>query len=209
MYQLRFLIATPRKMAPHVFCHREFRGQRTQQDDFHSGFNTFVCPAKGDKSSQDIMLELFQSAAAHQPNSHLFPLVELFDPETRERIKLAGNEIVLRPSDLQAAQEAISAQHPLATLAQNQIDLTPEQSSIADAVLTETLTSNCPSSPLPLLPASTLSVLDRVQTEITANGKATATQLAVTLGIDAADIKAAVSEPDSGLQNKGGWISVI
>ena len=188
MYQLRFLIATPRKMSPHVFCHRDFRGQRTQQDDFHNGFNTFVCPAKGDKSSQDIMLELFQSAAAHQPNSHLFPIVELFDQATGDRIKLAGNEIVIRPCDLQAAQEAIGTTglgNPV-----KEVNAQPQPPS------TEQL-------------STPVSVLDRVQSEIRTNGKATATSLALALDIDSTDIKAAVSEPNSGLQNKGGWISFI
>jgi len=190
MYQLRFLIATPRKMSPHVFCHRDFRGQRTQQDDFHNGFNTFVCPAKGDKSSQDIMLELFQSAAAHQPNSHLFPIVELFDQASGDRIKLAGNEIVIRPCDLQAAQEAIASTTPVNPVKQVKEEPQP------------------PSTEQPST-APSLSVLDRVQSEIRTNGKATATSLALALDIDATNIKAAVSEPNSGLQNKGGWISFI
>jgi len=51
--------------------------------------------------------------------------------------------------------------------------------------------------------------LDRVRTEIQTNGKATATQLANTLGIAAAAIKDAVAAENSGLQNKGGWISLI
>ena len=67
--------------------------------------------------------------------------------------------------------------------------------------------SKSPAQPSPSLPPP--SVLDRVRAEITTTGKATATTLANTLGISADAIKKAVASEGSGLQNKGGWISLI
>lgn len=358
MFQLRFLIASPRKMSPHIFCHRDYRGQRTKPDDFHPAFNTYVCQPKGTQTSYDVMLELMQSAAANQSAQQLFTVVELFNPQTHERLKLKGDEIILRPSDLAAAQEAFNATQPASTESVNEVipvneDTTlgrtigtqinfdleakyaaiqPDQTihlttlgdptegmlaelqslqvdhpeaeitliprdptkvgsirtfatikklihlgaildalaanpdtqiTLGDKDLGNELPSDFVNKALslrgavhPTLPDKTIhvdvlthegraivlgmalkpvslgkvvsdspslqvsdegvsqspaqpSVLDRVRTEITTNGKATATQLANTLGISAQAIKDAVNIDHSGLQNKGGWISVI
>jgi hypothetical protein len=307
MFQLRFLLATPRKAAPHIFSHRDYRGQRTSPDDFHAAWNTYVCEPKGTpgqagyKSSQDVMLELMQHSAINNAASHLFPIVELWHPTTRDRIKLAGDEIILRPSDLAAAQEAFDNTRVLIPNAPvpppaNDVNLAVTASSSADTgplvndvnedttlgrtigtqinfglqaqytalqpdqtinltilgdptegMLTElqSLQSDNPEAEITLIPRDpanegktyvfatikkpktslevignpgeeicqtppkpSLSVLDRVRAEIQTNGKATATQLANTLGISAPAIKDAVALPDSGLQNKGGWISL-
>jgi hypothetical protein len=287
MFQLRFLIGSPRRQSPHIFCHRDYRGQRTQQDDFHPQFNTYVCEPKGtpgtegSKTSYDVMLELMQHAAQNQPASHLFPIIEVWNPETRDRLKLAGDEIILRPTDLAAAQAAFNATQPAQignatstapvnediTLGRNigtQINFalqaqyeaiqpgqTINQTTLGDpteGMLAElqslqaaypeaeiTLIPRDPANkgsictfatinkPLPVsgaavsqspsLPASESpaqpSVLDRVRAEIQTNGKATATTLSIALNIDAADIKVAVASEGSGLQNKGGWISLV
>lgn len=208
MFQLRFLIASPRKMSPHIFCHRDYRGQRTKPDDFHPTFNTYVCQPRGDKTSYDVMLELMQSAAANQSAQQLVTLVELFNPQTHERLKLKGDEIILRPSDLAAAQAAFDATQPAAP---EPIGLAP----VNDVNPVNELTDPAEPPPLPVSaegisesPAQP-SVLDRVRTEIQTNGKATAVQLANTLGISAQAIKDAVASEGSGLQNKGGWISLI
>lgn len=203
MFQLRFLIASPRKMSPHIFCHRDYRGQRTKPDDFHPAWNTYICQSKGKQTSYDVMLELMQSAAANQSAQQLFSLVELFNPQTHERLKLQGDEIILRPSDLAAAQEAFNATQPAST-----------EHAPAPPVNDGNPVTEVPS-PSPPLPVSSspaqpsLTVLERVRTEIQENGKATATTLSIALNIDAADIKAAVASEGSGLQNKGGWISLI
>jgi hypothetical protein len=220
MFQLRFLIASPRKMSPHIFCHRDYRGQRTKPDDFHPQFNTYVCQPKGTQTSYDVMLELMQSAAAHQSAQQLFSVVELFDPQTHERLKLKGDEIILRPSDLAAAQEAFNTTQPAqignATSTATTQPAAPEPIGLAPV-------NDVNDAPLKAAPESTsetenseprtenapLTVLDRVRTEIQTNGKATATTLSIALNIDAADIKAAVASEGSGLQNKGGWISLI
>ena len=267
MFQLRFLIASPRKMSPHIFCHRDYRGQRTKPDDFHPQFNTYVCQPKGTQTSYDVMLELMQSAAAHQSAQQLFSVVELFNPQTHERLKLKGDEIILRPSDLAAAQEAFNATQPAAPepigLAPvndvnpvndvpllTQYEALPEggrlniygilgkgipdaiqkqigavQTQHPEAIFQKTTEKITLCKPIPQgvtlefkaepTPATSetenapLTVLDRVRTEIQTNGKATATQLANTLGISAGAIKDAVASEGSGLQNKGGWISPI
>lgn len=295
MFVLRFLIASPRKLSPHIFCHKDYRGQRTKQDDFHPQFNTYVCQPKGTQTSYDVMLELMQSAAAHQSAQQLFTVVELFDPETHTRMKLKGDEIILRPSDLAAAQAAISKPSPvkdimtkvLAELQEHPegiilhfngqftadhsflrdpecqacinayhgqsvpeqpgkvLSLTAEdrpeanytvlkvslgQISDPKSEIDSTLTRApnvdlrpgvSPSDPSQIsnpvkevtdprvpVPSSPLPLLARLISEITANGKAQATTLATTLGVPAADIKAAVAQEGSGLQNKGGWISL-
>lgn len=195
MFQLRFLIASPRKMSPHIFCHRDYRGQRTKPDDFHPAWNTYICQPKGKQTSYDVMLELMQSAAANQSAQQLVTLVELFNPQTHERLKLQGDEIILRPSDLAAAQAAFDATQPAAP---EPIGLAP----VNDVNPVNELTD-------PAEPPAQPTVLDRVRTEIQENGKATATTLSIALNIDAADIKAAVATEGSGLQNKGGWISLI
>lgn len=206
MFQLRFLIGSPRRQSAHIFSHRDYRGQRTQQDDFHPQFNTYVCAPKGtpgtqgSKSSYDVMIELMEHSAQNQPASHLFPIIEVWNPETRERLKLAGDEIILRPSDLAAAQEAFNATLPAA----------PEPTPAPPVNnVTEVSEVPVPTEPATEPPAPPPPLLDRVRTEIKTNGKATATQLANTLGISAQAIKDAVNLPDSGLQNKGGWISLV
>jgi hypothetical protein len=204
MFQLRFLLATPRKAAPHIFCHRDYRGQRTQQDDFHPAWNTYVCQPKGEKTSHDVMLDLMLHSAANQAASHLFPIIEVWNPATNDRLKLAGDEIILRPSDLAAAQEAFNKKpfdDPTYT----------EPAPVNDVNPVNEVPTEPPSLPVPneIVPAPpSLTVLDRVRTEIQTHGKATATQLANTLGISAAAIKDAVNIDYSGLQNKGGWISL-
>lgn len=221
MFQLRFLIGSPRKMSPHIFSHLHYRGQRTAPDDFHPSFNTYVCEPRGTpgtdgfKSSYSVMLELMQHAAQHQAGSQLFPMVELFNPLTRDRVKLAGDEIVLRPADLAAAQAAYEATQPAAPeptpappvnnvnpVNAASFTTAPESSesseSSAETKNSEPKTENAP-----------LTVLERVRAEITANGKATAVQLSNTLGISAPAIKDAVASEGSGLQSKGGWISII
>lgn len=282
MFQLRFLIASPRKMSPHIFCHRDYRGQRTKPDDFHPQFNTYICQPKGTQTSYDVMLELMQSAAAHQSAQQLFSVVELFNPQTHERLKLKGDEIILRPSDLAAAQEAFDATqsvpignaeappvnafhlgaildaleanpdtqitlggkelgtelpsdfvnkalslqgaaHPTLTNKTIHVDvLTHEGRAIVLGVALKPVSlgkivSDSPSLPVsaegasesPAQPSIPPSVLDRVRAEILENGKATATTLSIALNIDAADIKTAVASEGSGLQNKGGWISLL
>lgn len=278
MFQLRFLIGSPRRQSPHIFSHRDYRGQRTQQDDFHPQFNTYVCAPKGtpgtpgSKTSYDVMIELMEHSAQNQPASHLFPIIEVWNPETRERLKLAGDEIILRPSDLAAAQEAFNATKPVPytpSLIDMDVDkildglniisqykdlpeggrvvvdgvcgkgIPPEiekeieelQKLHPEAIITPGLDKVSILKPIPkdvtvefkAAPAASsetkneepitknppLTVLDRVRTEILENGKATATTLSIALNIDAADIKAAVATEGSGLQNKGGWISLI
>ncbi len=205
MFQLRFLIASPRKMSPHIFCHRDYRGQRTKPDDFHPQFNTYVCQPKGTQTSYDVMLELMQNAAAHQSAQQLFPLVEIYNPQTHTRLKFKGDEIILRPSDLAAAQQAFNAtkaeiMEPLVNDVNpvNVVTLKAAPESTSETENSEPRTENAP-----------LSLLDRVRTEITTHGKATATTLANTLGISADAIKKAVASEGSGLQNKGGWISLL
>ena len=206
MFQLRFLLATPRKAAAHIFTHRDYRGQRTQQDDFHPAWNTYVCQPKGEKTSHDVMLELMLHSAQNNAASHLFPIVELWNHATNDRLKLAGDEIILRPSDLAAAQAASTATQPATPPPASK----PEPPPVNDVTPVNEVPSESPSLPVSQSPAQpSLSVLDRVRTEIQANGKATATQLANTLGIAAAAIKDAVAAENSGLQNKGGWISLI
>jgi hypothetical protein len=281
--QLRFLLATPRKAAPHIFTQRDYRGQRTSPDDFHPAWNTYVCQPKGEKTSHDVMLELMLHSAQNNAASHLFPIVELWNPATNDRLKLAGDEIILRPSDLAAAQEAF-AKEPLDGPRPNYKALNPSKAKTRETEMAKVLSdlqthpavflhftplftadhsfkrcpvcqewidayngqpvvdqpgkvlaleaedkeaftvlkisiidapnpvnevpANSPSLPVSQSPAQP-SVLDRVRTEIQANGKATATQLANTLGISAPAIKDAVASANSGLQNKGGWISLI
>jgi hypothetical protein len=219
MFQLRFLLATPRKAAPHIFTHRDYRGQRTSPDDFHSAWNTYVCEPKGTpgengyKSSQDVMLDLAQHSAQNNPSSHLFTIVEIWNPENRNRIKLAGDEIILRPSDLAAAQEAFNATQPATqpppVNGVNPVNEVPAPgipvTESGEVIETPKLFNEAIAAQIPPI----VTVLARVRTEIQTNGKATATQLANTLGISATAIKDAVQLPDSGLQNKGGWISLI
>lgn len=277
MFQLRFLIGSPRRQSPHIFSHRDYRGQRTQQDDFHPQFNTYVCAPKGtpgtpgSRTSYDVMIELMEHSAQNQPASHLFPIIEVWNPKTRERLKLAGDEIILRPSDLAAAQEAFNATKPVNDVNPVNEDITlgrtigtqinfaleaqyaaiqpgqtinlttradPSESTLAEL---QSLQVDHPEAEITMLPRDPAnegktyvfatikkplppttetenskpktenpapSVLDRVRTEIQ-NGKATATQLANTLGISADAIKKAVASEGSGLQNKGGWISLI
>lgn len=197
MYQLRFLIGSPRRLSPHLFSHRDYRGQRTVPDDFHPEFKTYVCQPTGSKSSYEVMQELMQHAAQHQQGSQLFPVVELYNPQTGDRLHLQGNEIILRPQDLEAAQKAFEATTPVSTTVpepsatpEPQPEPTPEPATQDEApkVLAPTLASS-------------------IRTAVTEQKK-TALMLSNDLGVSPEAIKAAVAEDDSGLINKGGWISL-
>lgn len=112
MYQLRFLIGSPRRNAPHIFNHRDYRGQRTQPDPLHPDYMTYVCAPTPTLSSHGVMLLLMENAIQHQPNSRLLPIVELYNEQTGDRMPLNGDEIVLRREDLEAAKRAVEASQP-------------------------------------------------------------------------------------------------
>lgn len=180
MYQLRFLIGSPRRNAPHIFNHRDYRGQRTQPDPLHPDYMTYVCAPTPTLSSHGVMLLLMENAIQHQPNSRLLPIVELYNEQTGDRLPLKGDEIVLRREDLEAAKRAVEASQP-------------------EANPTEQKTPQEP-------PAPTL--LDRIKEAIAAGNK-TAVMLSNELGVSSDAIKDAVGAEDSGLQNKGGWIKPL
>lgn len=108
MYQLRFLIGSPRRNAPHIFNHRDYRGQRTQPDPLHPDYMTYVCAPTEHMSSHQVMTTLLEHANQHQRGNNLITLVELYNPQTGERAHLKGDEVVLRKSDIEAAKEAVS-----------------------------------------------------------------------------------------------------
>jgi len=198
MFQLRFLIGSPRRLSAHIFCHRNFRGQRTGPDDFHPEFKTFICQPSEGRTSYQLMLELMRHAADHQVGSQLFPIVELFDPETGVRAKLDGTEVILRRSDIDAAQAMMAEQLPPATI--------DDGSPNAEAPNTPADTQ-----PEDVPPEGTPETLEQIIIRMLAEGasnKLTAPMLADRLGIDAAVIKTTVAESTL-LQNKGGWISAV
>ena len=187
MFQLRFLIGSPRRLSAHIFCHRNFRGQRTSPDDFHPEFKTFICQPSEGRTSYQLMLELMRHASDHQVGSQLFPIVELFDPETNVRAKLDGTEVILRRSDIAAATAMMAEPLPPATIEQPE---TPPEAA-ASVAEQETLEQRI---------IKTLAE--------GASNKLTAPMLADSLGVDAAVIKTTVAESHT-LQNKGGWISAV
>lgn len=105
MFQLRFLIASDRRRAAVRFTHRDYRGKRTCQDDFHPDYQTFIC----DSYAQ--FLTLFEYEQKHQARIEIFPLVELFQAETNTRLKITGNETVFLTSHLEAAAKDWEKQH--------------------------------------------------------------------------------------------------
>lgn len=104
MFQLRFLIASDRRRAAVRFTHRDYRGKRTCQDDFHPDYQTFIC----DSYAQ--FLTLFEYEQKHQARIEIFPLVELFQAETNTRLKITGNETVFLTSHLEAAAKTLEEQ---------------------------------------------------------------------------------------------------
>lgn len=205
MYQLRFLIGSPRRHSPHLFSHRDYRGQRTAQDDFHPDYKTFICHPTESKTSQEVMMELLQHAAQHQAGSQLFPIVELYNPQNGDRVKLQGDEIVLRPADLKAAQERAAS---LAETLQKQPAPEPPAPVVEPVPEAPAPQKTSPQSePQPEPPTQTDNVRTRIQQAV-ADQKKTAVMLSNELGISTEAIKATVAEESSGLTNKGGWISL-
>lgn len=181
MFQLRFLIGSPRRLSAHIFCHRNFRGQRTGPDDFHPEFKTFVCQPSEGRTSYQLMLELMRHAADHQVGSQLFPIVELFDPETGTRAKLDGTEVILRRSDIAAAEAMM-----------------------ADKVVLPEAVATPAADPLQnMLETNIIKILSDGEPN-----KMTAQMLADRLGTDPTVIKTTVADSTK-LQNKGGWISAV
>ena len=203
MYQLRFLIGSPRRHSPHLFSHRDYRGQRTAQDDFHPDYKTFICHPTESKTSQEVMMDLLQHAAQHQAGSQLFPIVELYNPQNGDRVKLQGDEIVLRPADLKAAQERA------ATLAQTPAPKIEAPTPPDPAPVAPEPEAPAPqeAAPEPEPPVQTDNLRTRIQQAV-ADQKKTAVMLSNELGISTEAIKATVAEEGSGLTNKGGWISL-
>ena len=198
MFQLRFLIGSPRRLSAHIFCHRNFRGQRTSPDDFHPEFKTFICQPSEGRTSYQLMLELMRHAADHQVGSQLFPIVELFDPETTVRAKLDGTEVILRRSDIAAATAMMAETPPPAT-----IDAGSPNAEAPDSP------ANTP--PEAAAPVDAQETLEQRIIKTLAEGasnKLTAPMLADSLSVDAAVIKTTVAESHT-LQNKGGWISAV
>jgi hypothetical protein len=223
MFQLRFLIGSPRRLSAHIFCHRNFRGQRTGPDDFHPEFKTFICKPSEGRTSYQLMLELMRHAADHQAGSQLFPIPELYDPETGVRAKLDGTEVILRRSDIDAAQAMMADQLPTATIEANEVE---EENPLFNEMSFAQVVEGCglnidnvpqesqPPSDTPpedVPPEGTPETLEQRIIKTLANGgsnKLTAPMLADSLGVDAAVIKTTVAE-SSRLQNKGGWISTV
>jgi hypothetical protein len=195
MYQLRFLIGSPRRNAPHIFNHRDYRGQRTQPDPMHPDYMTYVCEPTPSLSSHGVMLLLMENAIQHQPNSRLLPIVELYNEQTGDRLPLQGNEIVLRREDLEAAKRALEANQTTTTEVETKQPAQPQE----QPELPEPSTPQEP-------PAPTL--LDRIKEAIAAGNK-TAVMLSNELGVSSDAIKDAVAAEGSGLQNKGGWIKPL
>lgn len=193
MFQLRFLIGSPRRLSAHIFCHRNFRGQRTSPDDFHPEFKTFICQPSEGRTSYQLMLELMRHAADHQVGSQLFPIIELWDPETDVRAKLDGTEVILRRSDIAAAEAMMVTPLP---------PVTTEQPSAQPEAAAPVAEQDIPR------PQETLEQRIIKTLAEGASNKLTAPMLADSLGVDAAVIKTTVAESPS-LQNKGGWISAV
>jgi hypothetical protein len=199
MFQLRFLIGSPRRLSAHIFCHRNFRGQRTGPDDFHPEFKTFICQPSEGRTSYQLMLELMRHAADHQIGSQLFPIVELFDPETNVRAKLDGTEVILRRSDIAAATAMMAEPLPDPGVFVPVVFDKPEIPSDSAAPVAEQD-----------IPAPQETIEQRIIKTLAegASNKLTAPMLADSLGVDAAVIKTTVAESQT-LQNKGGWISAV
>lgn len=195
MFQLRFLIGSPRRLSAHIFCHRNFRGQRTGPDDFHPEFKTFVCQPSEGRTSYQLMLELMRHAADHQVGSQLFPIVELWDPETGVRAKLDGTEVILRRSDIDAAEAMMADKGVLPEVNLEQSDAQGEAVAPVATPAADPLQN--------MLETNIIRILSDGE-----SNKMTAQMLADRLGTDPSVIKTTVAD-SAKLQNKGGWISVL
>jgi hypothetical protein len=174
---------------------------------------TYVCEPTEQMSSHQVMTMLLEHANQHQQGNNLITLVELYHPQTGERAHLRGDEVVLRKSDILAAEEAITKAKSLGrellstALEGSQQITTPQQDaeSPTPEVEEQTETPKVEDPPQPPKQPQEQTLLARIKSAIAENPK-TATMLSNELGVSADAVKDAVAAEGSGLINKGGWI---